>query len=67
MRRALQTSARNPDRVVVAKGDRCWRSANRGAAAGAEAACRLLSLVPAAAQQAPPAGQLDGRSNRQHP
>ena len=44
---------RGQDRVVVAAGDREWCSANREAAASAEAKWCLLSLVRRGAQQAP--------------
>jgi len=44
---------RGPDRVVVATGDRCWRSANREAGASAEATWCLRSLVAAALSKRP--------------
>jgi hypothetical protein len=44
---------RGPDRDAVAAGDRCWCSANRGAAASAEAKWCLLSLVLAALSKRP--------------
>jgi hypothetical protein len=58
---------RGQDRVVAATGDRSWCSANREAAASAEATSCLPCLVRRGAQQRAPAAALDDRRNRQRP
>ena len=65
--RGVAEVGRGQDRVVVETDDRGWCSANREAAASAEATWCVLSLVRRGAQQAPVPARLDDRSDRQRP